>query len=76
MLTEDLQEAKIIVNLASIGDTVVDGVLYYEGVDVPNRCRVAVSKHLREQIITDHHDTVYTGHYSVQKMSHRLNQYF
>ena len=37
----------------------VDGVLYYEGVDVPNKCRVAVSKHLREQIITDHHDTVY-----------------
>ena len=31
-------EAKIIVNLASIGYTVVDGVLYYEGVDVLNRC--------------------------------------
>ena len=27
---------------------------------IPNRCsRVAVSKHFREQIITDHHDTVY-----------------
>ena len=47
---------------------VVDDVLYYERVDVPNRCRVAIPKHLREQIITDHHDTVYTG--AVQKMTH------
>ena len=68
ILTEDPQEAKVIVNLARKGYAVVDDVLYYERADVPNRCRVAIPKHLREQIITDHHDTVYTG--AVQKMTH------
>ena len=58
-LTEDQQEANVIVNLARKGYAVVDGVLYYERVDIPNRCRVTVPKHLREQMITDHymHDT-------------------
>ena len=68
ILTEDTQEAKVIVNLARKGYAVVDDVLYYERVDVPNRCRIAIPKHLREQIITDHHDTVYTG--VMQKMTH------
>ena len=40
ILTEDPQEAKVIVNLARKGYryAVVDDVLYYERVDVPNRC--------------------------------------
>ena len=54
----------------------VENVLYYEGVDVPNRCRVVVPKHLRDQIINDHHDTAYAEHFSVKKITNRLSQYF
>ena len=76
VLPEDQQEAKVIANLARKGYFVVEKGLYYEGVDVPNRCRVVVPKHFRDQIINDHHDTAYAGHFSMKKMTHRLSQYF
>ena len=68
-LPEDSQEAKVIVNLARKGYFVVDDVLYYEGMDVPNRRRIVVPKHLREQIVSEHHNTPYAGHFSVKKDS-------
>ena len=75
-LPEDPQEAKVLTNLARKGYFVVDDVLYYEGVDVPNRCRVVVPTHLREEIVSEHHDTAYAGHFSVKKMTQRLYQHF
>ena len=74
-LPDDLQEAKVIMNLARKGYFVVDNVLYYEGSDVPNRRQLVVPRHLREQVMSEHHDTAYAGHFSVKKMTQRMNQY-
>ena len=38
-------------NLAKKGYFVVDNVVYYEGSDVPNRRRLVVPRHLREQLL-------------------------
>ena len=75
-LPDDLQEAKVIMNLAKKGYFVVDKVLYYEGGDAPSRRRLVVPRHLREQVISEHHDTAYAGHFSVKKMTQRMNQYY
>jgi len=62
-LPEDPQEAKLIGNLARKGYFVVDDVLYYEGTDIPNRQRMVVPKHLKEEVMNEHHDTMYAGHF-------------
>ena len=56
-LPDDLQEAKVIMNLAKKGYFVVDTVLYYEGGDTASRRQLVVPRHLREQVISEHHDT-------------------
>ena len=38
---------------------VVDNVLYFEGSDAPNRHRLIVPRHLREQVMSEHHDLTY-----------------
>ena len=76
ILPDDLHEAKVIMNLAKKGYFVVDNVLYYEGGDAPSRHRLVVPRHLREQVISEHHDTAYAGHFSVKKMTLRTNQYY
>lgn len=75
-LSDDQQEAQVIMNLAKKGYFVVDGVLYYEGGDAPSRRRLVVPRHLREQVISEHHDTAYTGHFSVKKMTQRITYYW
>jgi len=34
----------------------VDGILYYESSDVPDRRKIVVSQHLRQQILEENHD--------------------
>ena len=54
----------------------VDGILYYEGADSPDRRRVVVPQHLQQQILDEHHDLPFSGHFAAPKMSQRIGQYF
>lgn len=75
-LPEDSQEAKIVLNLARKGYYVVDDILYYEGADVPDRRRVVVPGHLKQQILDEHHDSPFAGHFAAKKTAQRISQYF
>ena len=72
----DPQEAKIVLNMATKGYMVVDGILYYEGEEVPSRQCLVVPVHLRQKILDEHHDLPFSGHFAAKKMSQKLSQYF
>jgi len=74
-LPTDPTEAKIVLSNAKKGYYLVNGVLYFDGGDRPDRRRLVVPKHLQKQIINEHHDAHFAGHFAV-KMMQRLNQYF
>ena len=50
-----------------------DGVLYYESADTPGRRRLVVPAHLREAILHEAHDPVYSGHFSAKKLIQKLS---
>ena len=75
-LPSDTTEAKVVLSQAKKGYYMVEGVLYFDGADMPDRRRLVVPKHLRERILTEHHDTPYAGHFAVKRMNKRLSQYF
>ena len=52
----DSQEAKVVLNIATKGYMVVDGILYYKGEEVPSRQRLVVPVHLRQKILNKHHE--------------------
>ena len=54
----------------------VDGIFYYEGADAPDRRHVVVPQHLRQQILDEHHDLPFSGHFAARRMSQRISQYF
>ena len=76
MLPTDPQEAKVVLATAKGGYHMVDGILYYEGADSPDRRRVVVPQHLQQQILDEHHDLPFSGHFAARKMSQRISQYF
>ena len=53
-LPDDPREAKVVLRK---GYYVVDGILYYEGADVPDQRRIVVPKHLKQEILDEHHDS-------------------
>ena len=75
-LPDDPREAKVVLSLARKGYYVVDGILYYEGVDVPDQQHIVVPEHLKQEILDEHHDSPFAGHFAVQKMTKRISQYF
>ena len=75
-LPTDPTEAKIVLSNAKKDYYLVDGVLYFDGGDRPDRRRLVVPKHLQKQIVNEHHDAPFAGHFTVKKMTQRLNQYF
>ena len=78
-ISDSKEEAQVIMNLAKKGYFAVDGVLYYEGGDAPSRHQLVVPQHLREQgveVVSEYHDTAYAGHFSVKKMTQRINQHY
>ena len=75
-LPSDATEAKIMLSQAKKGYYMVEGVLYVDGADMPDRKRLVVPKHFREQILTEHYDTPYAIHFAVKRMNKRLSQYF
>ena len=75
-LPDDSGRAKRVLSQARKGYYVMEGVLYYEGPDVPDRRRLVVPSHLRDKVINEHHDSVFAGHFAVKKTAQRINQYF
>ena len=56
-------------SLARKGCYVVDGILYYKGVDVPDQRRIVVSEHLKQEILDEHHDSPFAGHFAFQRLN-------
>ena len=76
ILPTDPKKKQHIAAIAKKGYFVLDGVLYYESNDVPGRRRLIVPEQLRDKIVTENHDAVFSGHFSAKKMLNRLKQYF
>ena len=45
----------------------MDGILYYEGVDVPDQQCIVVPEHLKQEILDDHHDSPFAGHFAAKR---------
>ena len=58
VLPDDPREAKSVLSLAGKGFYVMDGILYYEGADVPDRRHIVVPEHLKQEILDEHHDSI------------------
>ena len=76
ILPTDVKEAQHIATIAKKGYFVLDGVLYYESNDVPGRRRLVVPEQLRDKVVTENHDAIFSGHFSAKKMLNKLKQYF
>ena len=53
---------------------IVDGVLYFESAEVPDRRRLVVPTHLRQCIVDENHDPIFAGHFSVKKLLGKLKR--
>jgi len=69
-LSEDSKQAVQVVNL---GYYLVDGILYYESSDVPDRRRIVVPHHLRQQVLNENHDVIFAGDFSAKKLKKKLD---
>ena len=76
ILPTDTKEAQHIAAIAKKGYFVLDGILYYESSDVPGRRRLVVPEQLRDKVVSENHDALFSGHFSVKKMLQKLKQYF
>ena len=75
-LPDDPEVAKRITAQSRKGYYVIDGILFYEGVDMPDRRRLVVPRHLQQKVMEEHHNNPYSGHFAVQRMNERVSQYF
>ena len=62
-------------NLAKKGYYIVDGILYYESSDVPDRRKKVVPQHLRQQILDDNHDAIIASHFQLKCWRRNLTCY-
>ena len=76
VLPTDVKEAQHTASVAKKRYFVLDGVLYYESNDVPGRRRLVVPEQLRDKVVTENHDAIFSGHFSAKKMLNKLKQYF
>ena len=53
----------------------VDGILYYESSDVQGRRHLVVPEQLRDKVVSENHDALFSGHFSTKKMLQKLKQY-
>ena len=75
-LPRDPSRDKRVLSQAQKGYYLVDGVLYYEGTDVPDKRQLVVPSHLRDKLINEHYDAVFAGHFSARRTAQRISQYF
>ena len=64
ILPEDPKQAIQIVNLGKEGYYLVDGILYYESSEVPDRRRIVIPQHLRQQVLDESHDATVQSIYN------------
>ena len=76
ILPTDSKEAKHIAVISKKGYFVLDGILYYESSEVPGRRRLVVPQQLRDKVVSENHDAIFSGHFSAKKMLQKLKQYF
>ena len=50
--------------------------MYYESSEEPGRRRLVVRQQLRDKVVYENHDVLFSEHFSVKKMLQRLKQYF
>ena len=67
ILPIDAKEAQHIAAVAKKGYFVLDGVLYYGSNDVPGRRRLVVPEQLRDKVVTENHDAVFSGHFQLKR---------
>ena len=58
------------------GDKEIINIINYESSDVPGRRRLVVPEQLRDKIVSENHDALFSGHFSAKKMLQKLKQYF
>jgi len=75
-LPDDMQAARHVVAQTKKGFILIDGILYYEGGEFPDKRRLVVPVHLHQKIVDEHHDESFAGHFSVKKMSKKIGRYF
>ena len=75
ILPIQIPEAQHIATIAKKVYFVLDGILYYESSDVPGRQHL-VPEQLRDKVVSENRDTLFSGHFSTKKMLQRLKQYF
>ena len=75
-LPVDPKEALEVTSLARKGYYLVNGVLYYEGADMPGRRRLVVPRHLRKQVVEENHDAIFAGHFSSKKTQRKISQLY
>ena len=71
-----MQAARHLVAQTKKGFILIDEILYYEGGEFPDKCRLVVPAHLHQKIVDEHHDESFAGHFSVKKMSKKIGRYF
>ena len=67
-LPEDLVQARKIVTQAQKGYYVLDGVLYFENSDVAGRGCLVVLASLQQEVLSEHHEALFAGHFALKKM--------
>lgn len=65
-----------VLTLAQRGYYAIDGVLYYESTEIPNRHRLVVPVHLHQQIVDENHDPIFAGHFLERKMLEKLKRLY
>ena len=75
ILPTDSKEAKTIAAIAKKGYFVLDGILYYESSEVPGKRRLVVPQQLRDRVVSENHDDIFSGHFSAKRMLQKLKQY-
>ena len=72
----DVKEAQYTAAVAKKGYFVLNGVLYHESNDVPGRRCLVVLEQLRDKVVTENHDALFSRNFSAKKMLNKLQQYF
>ena len=72
---DEVRRQKVLIS-AQQGYYIVDGVLYFEATEVPDRRRLVVPTHLRQRIVDEHHDPVFAGHFSAKKLLGKLKRLY
>ena len=75
-LPEDPVRARKLMTQAQKGYFLVDGVLYFENGDAAGRRRLVVPTSLHKEVLSEHHEAMFAGHFAPKKMYRRLSQYY